>query len=74
MDRAESLNSRREMLRRAARWTVGGGLAILCAGLATRKITTAGEQPCPRLSPCSRCEQLASCRLPEALAINKNES
>jgi hypothetical protein len=60
------MENRRQMLRTAARWAAGGGLAVLCAGLATREATLPAEPRGREPSVCRRCRLLADCRLPQA--------
>jgi len=62
----ESVNSRREFLRAAAR---GSLLALLIAasGLAARSRGTAGQR-CVNRGLCRGCAVFASCGLPQALS------
>ncbi|MFH1267374.1 MAG: hypothetical protein ABIK89_16745 [Planctomycetota bacterium] len=69
--RREINESRRAMLRSAARSFVLGGLAVLSAGLLARGKGASAESRCPRPGICRRCAVLASCSLPPALAARK---
>ena len=69
-EKTEEQQSRRELLRSAARYLALGGLCLASGGLIVRAV----DGSCYRRSVhCGDCEKLARCELPAAVTSRKNK-
>jgi len=69
----EQPDSRRDAFRRAGRWLVGGGLAVLGGLLASRRRRANDCPACAHGGACRGCPVFAHCGLPEARAARRAE-
>jgi hypothetical protein len=69
---ADDARDRREFIRSAGRWVLGGAVAAFGTFLISR--SARGEGECRTPSACRGCRQLKQCHLPAALVARAREN